>query len=38
MRFHEFHNGDRMPLLGLGTWKAAPGEVGEAVFTALELG
>ena len=27
-----------MPALGLGTWKAAAGEVGAAVRTALELG
>jgi len=33
-----FRNGDRLPALGLGTWKAAPGEVGAAVRTALELG
>jgi alcohol dehydrogenase (NADP+) len=33
-----FANGDAMPALGLGTWRAAAGEVGAAVLTALELG
>lgn len=27
-----------MPLIGLGTWQAAPGEVGAAVKSALTAG
>jgi alcohol dehydrogenase (NADP+) len=38
MRFVTFANGDRMPLLGLGTWKAAPGDVEAAVREAIRLG
>jgi len=38
MQFIEFANGDRMPALGLGTWKSAPGEVGPAVREAVRLG
>ena len=38
MQSISFENGDEMPMIGLGTWKSPPGEVYEAVTTALEAG
>lgn len=38
MKCLEFVNGDQMPMLGLGTWKSAPGDVYKAVKEALKLG
>jgi alcohol dehydrogenase (NADP+) len=38
MRVFELDGGGRMPALGLGTWKAAPGVVGDAVREAVKIG
>ena len=38
MRRISLANGDGMPALGLGTWRAEPSRVGSAVRQALELG
>ena len=33
-----FRNGDTLDILGLGTWKSKPGEVGQAIRSAIKIG
>ncbi|WP_458777527.1 aldo/keto reductase [Desulforhopalus sp. 52FAK] len=38
MKMLQFTGGDTMPFIGLGTWKAEPGDVYRAVKEALKIG
>ncbi|NMM48154.1 aldo/keto reductase [Marinigracilibium pacificum] len=38
MKFINLANNDKMPIVGLGTWKSAPGEVYDAVVSAVKMG
>ncbi|ESQ52422.1 hypothetical protein EUTSA_v10017980mg [Eutrema salsugineum] len=38
MRFFELNTGAKIPSVGLGTWQASPGLVGDAVATAVKIG
>ena len=38
MKHFDLSDGGRMPALGLGTWKAEPGVVGDAVREAIRIG
>lgn len=36
--FVEFHNGQKMPIIGIGTWTSKPEEIKLAIETAVEAG
>lgn len=38
MPFVTFNNGQKFPVIGLGTWKSKPGEVKQAVMDAIDAG
>jgi alcohol dehydrogenase (NADP+) len=38
MKYFEFENGDKIPMLGLGTWKSDKGVVYQAIRKSIEIG
>lgn len=38
MKYLQLSNNDKMPMLGLGTWKSAKGEIYQTVRKAIEIG
>ncbi|GAV88841.1 LOW QUALITY PROTEIN: Aldo_ket_red domain-containing protein, partial [Cephalotus follicularis] len=38
IQYFELNTGAKIPSVGLGTWQAAPGVVGDAVATAIKVG
>ncbi|MEA5403199.1 aldo/keto reductase [Arcicella sp. DC2W] len=38
MKYLQFSNNDSIPMLGLGTWKSAKGEIYQTVRKAIEIG
>lgn len=38
MKYLTFKNGDKIPMLGLGTWQAEVGQVYKAIIDAIKLG
>ena len=38
MKHIELRNSSKFPILGLGTWKSAPGEVANAIIEAVKIG
>lgn len=38
MKTLKFRNNDKIPMLGLGTWKSSPGDIYAAIRKAIEIG